>query len=542
MIFGKVPLAQARGGILAHNSKTADRVLRKGALIDAVAFDLLRDAGYEEVTVARLEPGDLPEGEAATVLAEMLRGPGLRRSNEVHGRVNLFAERRGLLWLDVQKIGLFNRIDEAITLATLPNRSVVDKDDMVATLKIIPFAVGIRTMDAAEALVDKAADILAVKSFKSMSVGLILTKLPQLKDVAIAHTIAATRGRIDDHGGTMLPPLETPHEVTALTAAIRNLLDDADIILISGASAVTDRLDVAPQAIVAAGGSITHFGMPVDPGNLICFGSIGAKPVIVLPGCARSPKLNGIDFVLDRVFAGETVGADELAEMGVGGLLKEIESRPTPRDANTSPYFGAAPRAIPRIAALILAAGQSTRMGTVNKLLAPMPSGHTMIEQTVDHVIASGTAPVLVITGHQDAEIRNRLENKPVRFVHAADYTDGLAASLRAGVAALAGDIAGALICLGDMPLVSQVVLDRILAAYDPAEGRDIIIPTYNGQRGNPVLWGKRFFPELLALAGDAGARQIMHRHMEFIAEVAVDSEAVLQDFDTPEMLAALAK
>lgn len=542
MIFGKVPLAQARGGILAHNSKTADRVLRKGALIDASAFDLLREAGYEEVTIARLEPGDLPEGEAATILGEMLRGPGLRRSNEVHGRVNLFAACRGLLCLNIYRIVRFNRIDEAITLATLPDRSVVDKDDMVATLKIIPFAVSSRTIGAAEALLNKAEHVLGVKTFKSMTVGLVLTKLPQLKDAALAHTIEATRGRIINHGGTMLPPLETPHEITPLAAAIENLLNLSDMILISGASAVTDRLDVAPRAIIAAGGFITHFGMPVDPGNLICFGMIGAKPVIVLPGCARSPKLNGIDFVLDRLFAGETVGPDELAEMGVGGLLKEIESRPVPRDSDTPAHFGASARAKPRIAALILAAGQSSRMRPINKLLAQMPSGQTMIEQTVDHVISSGVAPVLVITGHQDAELRGRLEKKPVRFVHAPDYADGLAASLRAGIAALAGDVAAALICLGDMPLVSPAVLDHIVAAFDPAEGRDIVIPTYDGQRGNPVLWGKRFFPELLSLTGDAGARQIMHRHMEFIVEVAVDSEAVLQDFDTHEMLAALAK
>ena len=157
-----------------------------------------------------------------------------------------------------------------------------------------------------------------------------------------------------------------------LTEAITALLSaGADLVLISGASAVTDRQDIAPAAIVAAGGEITHFGMPVDPGNLICFGRIGDRPVIILPGCARSPALNGIDWVLDRIFAGEILDSREIARMGVGGLLKEIEARPAPREAKKAPGAGAAPRTLPRIAALVLAAGRSTRMGQQQAAGAP---------------------------------------------------------------------------------------------------------------------------------------------------------------------------
>ena len=138
----------------------------------------------------------------------------------------------------------------------------------------------------------------------------------------------------------MLPPLETLHETEALAAAAQTLLGaGADLLLISGAAAPADRLDTAPQAIVRAGGEITHFGMPVDPGNLICIGKIGAAPVLVLPGCARSPSPNGIDWVLDRLFAGETVGPAEIAAMGVGGLLKEIDDRPPPAPPETRAFI-----------------------------------------------------------------------------------------------------------------------------------------------------------------------------------------------------------
>ena len=543
MIFERVPLARALGGVLAHNLQTADRVLRKGALVDASAFALLQAAGFESVTIARLEPGDVPEGEAASTLAELLLGPGLRRSQDVHGRVNLIAECRGLLRLDAARIERLNRLDESITLATLPDRSSVEKDDLVATIKIIPFAVAGPVMAEAQALITGAAPLAAIKPFRSLKVGLILSRLPQLKDAAIAHTIEATRNRILARGGMLLPPLETLHETPPLTEAIQELLAaGADMILISGASAVTDRLDTAPQAIVQAGGAITHFGMPVDPGNLICLGMIGTKPAIVLPGCARSPALNGIDWVLDRLFAGEALGSAEVAGMGVGGLLKEFNSRPVPRDAKEARGFGAAPRALPRIAALVLAAGRSSRMGEANKLLAEMPGGQTMIAQTVDHVTACSVQPVIVVTGHQDREIRNALAGKPVRFVHAADYAEGMAASLRAGIAALSAEISAVLICLGDMPLIEPALLNRIIAAYDPVEGREIILPSFQGQRGNPVLWGKRFFPELMKLSGDTGGRQILHRYAERAAEIQVESDFVLRDFDTPEMLAALAK
>jgi molybdenum cofactor cytidylyltransferase len=536
MIFGKIPLSQARGGILAHNLKTADRVLRKGALIDAAAYELLEAAGYAEVTIARLEPGDVPEGEAATRLGEFLRRPHLRRSADVHGRVNLFAEADGLLRLDPAKIEQLNLIDEAITLATLPDRSVVKAGDMVATLKIIPFAVAARAMDAAEGLIN-SADLIALKPFSPLQAGLVLTELPQLKDAAITHTIEATRTRIEAHTGALLPALRTPHEIAPLTEAISALISaGAELVLISGASAVTDRQDVAPSAIVAAGGRITHFGMPVDPGNLICFGEIAGRHAIVLPGCARSPKLNGIDWVLDLIYAGEPVTRLDIARMGIGGLLKEMESRPAPRERDRETGFGAAPKAKPRIAAIVLAAGMSTRMGS-NKLLAPLPGGMPMIARTVDNVLASAAHPVIVVTGHQDAEIQTALAGRDVRFLHAPGYRSGMSESFRTGIAALAESIGAALIVLGDMPLVDSASLDRIMAAYDPEEGREIVVPVHDGQRGNPVLWGRRFFPELLGVSGDIGARNILLRHMESVAEVAMESDAVLRDFDTPDAL-----
>jgi molybdenum cofactor cytidylyltransferase len=329
MIFGRVPLIQAQGGILAHNLKTASRVLAKGGLVDDTAYHLLEEAGYTEITIARLEPGDVPEGEAATQLAQALLNTHLHRSHDVHGRANLFAEATGLLRLDTGKIERLNLLDESITLATLPDRSTVAPGGMIATLKIIPFAVPAAIMARARALLAEGPPVFTLKPFRPLTTGLVLTELPHLKNAALLHTIAATEARVKTRGGTLLPPLRTPHEVAPLAAALQSLLaDQAGLILISGASAVTDRHDIAPSAIVAAGGSITHFGMPVDPGNLICFGQLAGRHAVILPGCARSPRPNGFDWVLDSIFAGEEIGPREIARMGVGGLLTEIEAFP----------------------------------------------------------------------------------------------------------------------------------------------------------------------------------------------------------------------
>jgi molybdenum cofactor cytidylyltransferase len=180
-------------------------------------------------------------------------------------------------------------------------------------------------------------------------------------------------------------------------------------------------------------------------------------------------------------------------------------------------------------------------MAPQNKLLAILPNGQRMIQASVDRVLGSSANPVIVVSGHQDRQIREALADRKVRFVHAPDYAEGMAASLRAGIAALSNSIGAVLVCLGDMPLVESLTIHRIIDAYDQSEGREIIIPCFDGQRGNPVLWGQRFFPELITLSGDTGARQILHNHMEYVSEVSVDSDAILRDFDTPEALRGVA-
>lgn len=542
MKFGSAPLDDARGAIMAHSQRVGERMIRKGALLDDAAITALREAGRSEVICARLEPGDVPEDIAADRLATPLVSPLIARSRAATGRVNLSAEVPGLLRVDAGTIDRLNTVDESLTIGTLPDYAVVAPKDLVATIKVIPFSVPGTVLAVAETVARQGSPPLTLHPFRHLKVGLVATELPGLKDSTTDKTIEVTEQRITQLTGSLLPPLRCAHEEEAVARALTTLLaDGADMLLVVGASAVLDRRDVGPAGIVRAGGEIVHFGMPVDPGNLICVGRIGDKPALVLPGCARSPKLNGIDYVLTRLFAGLKVTSADIMRMGVGGLLKEIDTRPLPREkAPATPRSGAAPRSAPTIAAIVMAAGRSRRMAPHNKLLVTDKAGKPMVARVVDNVLSSNARPILVVTGHQAEQVEHALGGRPVRYVHAPDYAEGLSASLKAGIAAVPPECAAAVVCLGDMPLVTGRMIDRLLSMYDPEEGRLIVLPTFRGKQGNPMLWDRRFFPEILQISGDSGARFLVGKHAEVVCEVEMADDAVLRDFDTTESLATL--
>ncbi|WP_439597887.1 NTP transferase domain-containing protein [Falsiroseomonas sp.] len=546
MNFGPTPLEEARGAILAHTVRLTGKVIKKGTVLDEEAIAALREAGRRDVITARLESGDVPEDEAADRIAEALMAPLIARSRAATGRVNLFAESPGLFTLDAALIERINAVDESITIATLPNHSVVDTREMLATIKIIPFAVPGRVLAVVEAIArgrrPGQAQALTVQPFQSLSVGLVLTELPGIKESVMEGAVEATETRIRALLGTLLPVERVRHEEGPVAEALTRLKRaGAELLLIAGASAVVDRRDIGPSAIVRAGGVIEHFGMPVDPGNLICLGRVGDVPALVLPGCARSPKLNGFDWILARIFAGRKVTARDVMGMGVGGLLKEIEQRPLPRaEAPRTPPSTNAPRRARTVCALVLAAGRSRRMAPLNKLLVPDAKGVPMILRVVDNVLASHAAPVIVVTGHERERIEEALAGRPVLFAHADNYADGLSASLKAGLAAVPAEAEGIMVCLGDMPLVTAPMLDRLLTAFDPEEGRAIVQPTFRGKQGNPMLWSREFLGEMLAITGDIGARHLAAKHADRMVAVEMASDAVLRDFDTTESLKGL--
>jgi molybdenum cofactor cytidylyltransferase len=190
------------------------------------------------------------------------------------------------------------------------------------------------------------------------------------------------------------------------------------------------------------------------------------------------------------------------------------------------------------VAAVILAAGRSTRMGGPNKLLAEL-GGKPLVRIVTEQALASKAEGVIVVTGHQADQVEKELAGLKVKFVRNPDFADGLASSVKAGIAAVPNAADGAVVCLGDMPLIDARLIDRLIEAFAPERGNLIAVPVSDGRRGNPVLWSRRFFNELMTLDGDTGARHLIARHGEAVAEVAVEGHGAFLDIDTPQALEA---
>ncbi len=530
MKFGPASPQDAIGGVTVHTLRQGSLVLKKGTTIGPAEIEALNKAGVAEIVVVRLEEGDVSEDVAAASIAQAVAGDGVHVERAFTGRANLFAARAGVLVVDRAAVDRINAVDEAITFATLAAFKPVVEGEMVATVKLIPFGVAAKLRDAA---VEAArGGELRIAPYIIKRVGVISTLLPGLAPKVVDKTLHVTAERLAPAGATIIAERRVPHDETALKAAIRELLKlGAELVIVFGASAIADRRDVIPASIAGIGGTVQHFGMPVDPGNLLLIGNAAGVPVLGAPGCARSPVENGFDWVLMRLLAGLKVTRADLTGMGVGGLLMEIVTRPQPRENRE----GDGNR---HVSAVVLAAGRSTRMGGPNKLLAEL-DGKNLVRIVAEQALASRAREVIVVTGHQADLVEKALAGLNVTFVRNADFANGLASSVKAGVSAVPKQADGAVICLGDMPMISANLIDNLIDAFAPDRGNLIVVPVSEGRRGNPVLWSRRFFNELMTLDGDIGARHLIAKHNEAVAEVPVEGEGAFLDIDTPQGLEA---
>lgn len=530
MKFGSVPVGEAEGAVLAHGIRAGGLRLPKGRALSADDLAALAAAGIRDVVVARLEGKDVGEDQAATRVAAALTGAGFSVKTAATGRVNLHADAAGVLTVNADLVNRLNRIDPAITIATLRQHAVVRKGQMVATVKIIPFAVAEAAVAKAE-LLCKDTEAFSVHAFRPRRVGLIQTALAGTKPGMLDKTAETTAQRLTRSGSSIVAEMRTAHDIGELAPAIAAMAPDCDMIIVFGASAISDPADIIPASIRKAGGRIIRVGMPVDPGNLITLGSIGDKPVLGAPGCARSARENGFDWVLDRLSAGIEVGSADIAALGVGGLLMEIASRPRPREA---PVRAGAQ---PNVHAILLAAGRSSRMGGPNKLLAEF-DGVALVRRSAARLAASRPFALTVVTGHQREKVEAALEGMDVGIVFNPDHASGLASSLKAGIAAAGESAEAALIALADMPLVTEADFRRLIDAFRAAGGNAIIRATHNGKRGNPVILPRSLFPLVDTITGDMGARHIVESGEVPVIDVEI-GEAASLDVDTPERLAA---
>ena len=328
MIFGPTRVEDALGTILAHSLDLGGKRLRKGVTLDADHLTALAQAGHSLITVARLDEGDVHENDAAKALANALVPDQARAGIDIKsastGRANLHASVFGVAEIDVEAINAVNAVHPMITIATVAPWHHLAQGKMLATVKIISYAVPKQALDRACTLARAALRMRATA----------------VRDAQLIQTVTGSDDGEKGHRAivqrceamqvAMGPKTVVAHQIAPLAEALKAAT--ADVILILTGSATSDAHDVAPQAVRAAGGQVHHFGMPVDPGNLLFLGQINDRPVIGLPGCARSPALNGADWVMQRIFCGVPVTGKDIAGMGVGGLLKESPARPHPRE------------------------------------------------------------------------------------------------------------------------------------------------------------------------------------------------------------------
>jgi molybdenum cofactor cytidylyltransferase len=542
MIFGDFRCDDALGVMLAHTLNVGTKTLRKGRVLDTRDLALLREAGIGTVSGARLERDDVAETAAAAEIAALLAGPNTATRDPYTGRCNLHASARGLVEVDAERIDSLNLLDEAIAIGTLPRHTPVREGQVIATVKVIPFAVPRRLIEACREIASGGPPV-RVAEFAPRRVALVMSERPGMKEGAFRATVAATRARVEGLGSRLALVLRCAHERGAIEDMLRQALAaGCNLLLVAGATVTKDRNDVVPASVVAAGGVIEHFGMPVEPGNMLLLAHIGTVPVVNLPGCARSQRTNGFDWVLRRQLAGLALTRVDIMRMGVGGLIRnplEPDDHDDADDESGDAAAGAADAhaaAMPGVAALVLAAGRSSRMGGANKLLAPV-DGVPMVLRAVNAALASRATSVTVVLGHEADAIETLLAGRAVQVVRNPDYAQGMSGSVRCGLAAVPAPAQAALVVLGDMPGITADHLDRLIDAFDAARPT-IVVPCKDGRRGNPVLLPRELFEEACAVTGDQGARGLIARHAALVREAAFDDDAIFIDVDSPDELA----
>ncbi len=336
MKFGPVPLEQAEGRILGHNIAGLDgrRLLKKGKALTYDDVLALRAIGRTSVYVAELEPHDLNEDAAARRVAEAVIGNGLRLSGPASGRVNLLATALGVLRVDVDRLARINQYD-GVTLATLTSHTAVRARQIAATVKIIPFAVPEALINKVEKIAAENGPVLWVAELVSQPVSLILTGSPSIRE-KLTSDFAPLCERVVALGSSLMRTeyvsLEDESGESLLAEALnRQRADGARLIILAGETAIMDRHDVVPRAVERAGGQVEGVGAPVDPGNLLMIAYLDQVPVLGAPGCARSRKINVIDWVLPRLLVGDRLTRADIVSLGHGGLLEDVPERPMPR-------------------------------------------------------------------------------------------------------------------------------------------------------------------------------------------------------------------
>ena len=522
---------KSKGSILAQTYNLSGRTLSKGMHVSEEILEFLNRENVKNILCAVPHEDDVHEDSAAEAISKALDENQLYAEEASTGRVNFRTPALSIVRYNRELIKKINLVDESIAFSIVEHNQLLAKNDLIATLKIIPFFVSKIYVEQVVSLIAKN-EIFKVHRLQEKKVELIQTYYDWQKRSIFKATSNVTSSRLDALGCPLQKETLIPHDHKSLCSEIKSSVDSgAQVLLISGASAITDRSDHIPKAILSVGGEIIQYGLAVDPGNLLLIGKIGNTTIIGMPGCARSPKLNGFDWVLQLLMANIPINKEELADMGAGGLLMEIASRPLPRALAKS-----AKKREKKIMGIILAAGNSSRMGKDNKLLRNI-GGASLVRNTAVEMLKSDLDSCSIVLGYQSDKVAAVIKDLNINLILNPFWEEGQASSLKAALNTLDSSYSDLLVMLGDLPGVKSKHINKIIEEHLLANNRKskITIPSFNGKKGNPVIWGKSFFPDLSNLEGDVGGRTLFDQHPAAINLLIMEDEAVITDTDTPE-------
>ena len=519
------------GSILAQTYNLSVKTLSKGTHVSEDVVALLNKENVKSILCAVPHKDDIHEDSAAETISKAIDESQLYAEEASTGRVNFRTPALSIVRYNRELIKKINLIDESIAFSIVEHNQLLAKNDLIATLKIIPFFISKIYVERVVSLISKY-EIFKIYRLGEKKVELIQTYYDWQKKSIFKATSNVTGSRLNALGCSLQKETLIPHDHKSLCSEIKSSIDSgAQVLLISGASAITDRSDHIPKAILSVGGEIIQYGLAVDPGNLLLIGKIGSTTIIGMPGCARSPKLNGFDWVLQLLMANIPISKEELADMGAGGLLMEIASRPLPRALAKS-----AKKREKKIMGIILAAGNSTRMGKDNKLLRNV-GGASLVRNTAIEMLSSDLDCCSIVLGYQSDKVAAVIKDLSINLILNPLWEEGQASSLKAALNSLDTSYSDLLVMLGDLPGVTSKHINKIIEEHLLTNNRKskITIPSFNGRKGNPVIWGRSFFPDLSNLQGDVGGRALFSQHPAAINLLDMEDPAVVTDTDTPE-------
>ena len=519
------------GLVLAQTYNLTNKTISKGTFITNEILDYFKMGNVQTILCAVPEEGDIHEDEAAEAISNAIDKNQIYAEKASTGRVNFKSQSLCLVRYERALIREVNLVDESIAFSIVEHNQLIAKNDLIATLKIIPFFTKKKYVDQVIKILARN-ELFKIHTLKKKEVALIQTCFEWQKKSIFTATSNVTRARLEALGCPLKKETLIPHDYKSLCLEIESSIDNgAQLLLISGASAITDRSDYIPKAILSVGGEIIQFGLAVDPGNLLLIGKVGSTTIIGMPGCARSPKLNGFDWVLQLLIANVPINKEELADMGAGGLLMEIASRPLPRALAKS-----VKKREKKIMGVILAAGNSTRMGQDNKLLKNI-GGASLVRNTAIEMLKSDIDSCSIVLGYQSDKVAAAIKDLNINLILNPLWEEGQASSLKAALNTLDTSYSDLLVMLGDLPGVKSKHINKVIEGHLLTDNRKskITIPSFNGKKGNPVIWGRSFFSDLSNLEGDVGGRALFGQHPAAINLIDMDDKAVVTDTDTPE-------